>query len=227
MAERLFEFFRQFFDAHGYWTLIVILLLENAGIPVPGETALLFVSFLAWSERELQLGYIILVGIAACTLGDNLGYAIGYRGGRQLLDRYQRFFHIRERTIARGERLFERYGSVTIFFARFVFGMRIIAGPLAGVLRMPWKKFFLFNFLGASVWVSVISLAGYFFGSQWDRLIHWMKRFNIAIAVVAVLVLALAWWRRRKRTDASEEDFKGTQGQSTGSTDNQSDEPPY
>jgi membrane protein DedA with SNARE-associated domain len=190
MAERLFEFLRQFLDAYGYWTLVVVLLLENAGIPAPGETTLLFVSFLAWSERELHLGY-----------------AIGYRGGRPLLDRYQRFLHIPAHTIARGERLFKRYGSVTIFFARFIFGIRIIAGPLAGVLRMPWKKFLLFNFLGASVWVSVISLVGYFFGSQWDRLIHWMKRFNIAIAVVAVLVFVLGWWwRRRKRTDAGEED---------------------
>ena len=206
MAERLFEFLRQFLDAYGYWTLVIVLLLENAGISAPGETILLFVSFLAWSERELHLGYIILVGIAACTVGDNLGYAIGYRGGRPLLDRYQRFLHIPAHTIARGERLFERYGSVTIFFARFIFGIRIIAGPLAGVLRMPWKKFLLFNFLGASVWVSVISLVGYFFGSRWDRLIHWMKRFNIAIAVVAVLVFVLAWWwRRRKRTDAGEE----------------------
>jgi len=207
MAERLFEFLRQFLDAYGYWALVVVLLLENAGIPVPGETTLLFVSFLAWSERQLHLGHIILVGIAACTVGDNLGYAIGYRGGRPLLDRYQRFLHIPTHTIERGERLFERYGSVTIFFARFIFGVRIIAGPLAGVLRMPWKKFLLFNFLGASAWVSVISLVGYFFGSQWDRLIHWMKRFNIAIAVVAVLVFVLGWWwRLRKRTDAGEED---------------------
>jgi len=207
MAERLFEFLRQFLDAYGYWALVVVLLLENAGLPVPGETTLLFVSLLAWSERELHLGHIILVGIAACTVGDNLGYAIGYRGGRPLLDRYQRFLRIPAHTIARGERLFERYGFVTVFFARFIFGIRIIAGPLAGVLRMPWKKFLLFNFLGASAWVSVISLAGYFFGSQWDRLIHWMKRFNIAIAVVAVLVFVLGWWwRRRKRTDAGEED---------------------
>jgi membrane protein DedA with SNARE-associated domain len=207
MAERFLEFLRQFLDAYGYWTLVVVLLLENAGIPAPGEITLLFVSFLAWSERELHLGYIILVGIAACTVGDNLGYAIGYRGGRPLLDRYQRFLHIRAHNIARGERLFERYGSVTIFLARFIFGIRIVAGPLAGVLRMPWKKFLLFNFLGASVWVSVISLVGYFFGSRWDRLIHWMKRFNIAIAVVAVLVFVLGWWwRRRKRTDAGEED---------------------
>src|ERR1041384_541179 len=106
MAEQLFDLLRQFFDAYGYWTLIVILLAENAGLPLPGETTLLFASFLAYSERELHLGYIILFGVIACTLGDNIGYAIGYRGGRPLLERYRRFFRIRQRTIERGERLF-------------------------------------------------------------------------------------------------------------------------
>ncbi len=206
----LFELLRQFFDAYGYWTLIVVLLLENAGVPVPGETTLLFASFLAYSERELHVGYIILTGILACTVGDNLGYMIGHRGGRPLLERYQRIFHIRTKTIARGERLFNRYGAVTIFFARFLFGMRIIAGPMAGVLRMPWKKFVLFNFLGASVWVTVISLIGYFFGSQWDFVIELVRRMNIIVlAVVGVLVLIL-WWKRRQRLraadDISEED---------------------
>jgi membrane-associated protein len=200
----LFDLLRQFFDAYGYWTLIVVLLLENAGLPLPGETTLLFASFLAYSERELHIGYIIATGIIACTIGDNLGYVIGYRGGRPLLDRYQRIFHIRARTIARGERLFARYGAVTIFFARFLFGMRIIAGPMAGVLRMPWKKFVLFNFLGASVWVTAISLVGYFFGSQWDFVIALVKRMNIVVlAVVAVLILFL-WWRRRQRRLAAE-----------------------
>ena len=202
----LFELLRQFFDAYGYWTLIVVLLLENAGLPLPGETTLLFASFLAYSERELHVGYIILTGILACTVGDNLGYLIGYRGGRPLLERYQRIFRIRPKTIARGERLFNRYGAVTIFFARFLFGMRIIAGPMAGVLRMPWKKFLLFNFLGASVWVTVISVIGYVFGSQWDFVIALIKRMNIVVlAVVAVLILAL-WWRRRQRRLRAEPD---------------------
>ena len=79
-------------------------------------------------------------------------------------------FRIQDTTLARGEGLFARYGAVTIFFARFVFGMRIIAGPLAGVLRMPWRKFMVFNFLGAGLWVTVISGAGYLFGRHWDRL---------------------------------------------------------
>src|SRR3954466_15326314 len=122
MANWVFEILRGYFDQHGYWTVFVALLLENAGIPVPGETVLLFASFLAYSEKSLSLPYIILVVIAACTVGDNLGYAIGKRGGRPLLERYQRFFRIRPSTIAKGERVFGKYGSVTILFARFIFG---------------------------------------------------------------------------------------------------------
>ena len=199
MAEQLFDLLRQFFDAYGYWTLVAILLLENAGVPVPGETTLLFASFLAYDERELQLGYIIVFGILACTVGDNLGYAIGYRGGRPLLVRYQRLFRISDHMIARGEHLFDRYGAVTVFFARFLFGMRIIAGPMAGVLRMPWKKFLLFNLLGASVWVTAISLIGYVFGSQWDVVIYLVKRLNLAVIALVAVALLFLWWRHRRR----------------------------
>ena len=201
MAEHLFELLRHFFDAYGYWTLVVVLLLENAGLPLPGETTLLFASFLAYSEQELQLKYIILTGVAACTLGDNLGYLVGYRGGRPLLERYRRFFRIRPNTISRAELRFERYGAATIFFARFLFGMRIIAGPVAGVLRMPWKKFLLFNFLGAAAWVTAISVLGYVFGSQWERLLYFLK--GAQLLVLALLLLILLWMRyRRKRRSA-------------------------
>ena len=85
----LFEALRDHFTTHGYWTLAVTLMLENAGVPLPGETMLLFASFLAFEHHELNLGLIILVGTLACTLGDNLGYWIGHHGGRPLLHRYQ------------------------------------------------------------------------------------------------------------------------------------------
>ena len=202
MVEQLFDLLRHFFDAYGYWTLVVVLLLENAGLPLPGETTLLFASFLAYSERELQLRYIILTGIAACTVGDNLGYVLGYRGGRPLLERYRRFFHIRPRTISRAELRFERYGAVTIFFARFLFGMRIIAGPMAGVLRMPWKKFLLFNFLGATVWVTAISVLGYLFGSQWERLLYFLKGAQLLVLALLLLILIWMWYRRHHRRSA-------------------------
>jgi membrane protein DedA with SNARE-associated domain len=196
MFEHFFDLLRQFFDAYGYWTLVVVLLLENAGVPLPGETTLLYASFLAYSERELHLRYIILFGIIACTIGDNIGYAIGFRGGRPLLDRYRKFFRIRVRTIERGEQTFARYGPATVFFARFLFGMRIIAGPLAGVLRMPWRVFAIYNFLGASVWVTVIATLGYVFGSKWEALLHYLKGAQLVALLLGVLIVLFLWRRR-------------------------------
>lgn len=204
MADWLFEVLSRYFQQWGYWTVLVVLLLENAGVPVPGETVLLFASFLAYSERRLHLPYIILVGVGACTLGDNLGYAIGRYGGRRLLEHYKGFFRIRDATLRRGERLFARHGAVAVFFARFVFGMRIIAGPLAGMLGMPWKKFLLFNFLGAVSWVTVIALVGYFFGSEWPTLVRVMGRVNLAIFIVVVAALLVAWWYYRRKRQENE-----------------------
>jgi membrane-associated protein len=195
----LFDHLRWFFAEFGYWAVFLILLMENAGIPLPGETTLLFASFLAFSEHKLQLPYIILFGVFACTLGDNVGYWIGHRGGRPFLLRHQKFFHVSDAVIVRGENLFARYGSVTIFFARFIFGLRIIAGPLAGVLRMPWRSFFLFNFLGAIVWVSVIACVGYFFGQQWEALSRALGRVEIALVITAVLAGFLIWRRFVRR----------------------------
>jgi membrane protein DedA with SNARE-associated domain len=197
MAQSILDFLRGAVVQYGYWAVGVALLLENAGIPVPGETILLLASFLAYSEHDLRLPWIMVVATIAATLGDNLGFALGQRGGRPLLARYQSVFRIQTSTIERGERLFARYGALTIFFARFVFGMRIIAGPLAGVLRMPWKKFALYNFLGAALWVSVISCVGYFFGRHWEKLERGMKRLDVVVAVVVVLVAFLLWWRGR------------------------------
>lgn len=208
MGDYVFELLREFFVDHGYLTVFLALMVENAGIPVPGETVLLFASFLAYDEGSMRLGWIIGIGIVACTLGDNIGYWIGRRGGRPLLEKYQKVFKISDRSIARGEGLFERFGSVTIFFARFVFGMRIIAGPLAGVLRMRWPRFALFNFLGAALWVSVISTIGYLFGEHWNRLIQFIGRANLILFVIAIGVATIAlrrYFEREKRKTTEEE----------------------
>lgn len=198
MTSYLFEMLRGYLAHYGYWAVGTALLLENAGVPVPGETILLLASFLAYSEHKLALPYVILVGVCAATLGDNLGFAIGSYGGRSLLERYQRTLRIKPAVITRGEELFARYGSATIFVARFIAGMRIIAGPLAGVLRMPWRKFLLFNFLGAVLWVSVIASVGYAFGKHWEALVDLVQDANLAIAVVVVVACALFWWKRRR-----------------------------
>ena len=205
------ELLRGFFDQYGYWTVFVALLLENAGVPVPGETVLLFASFLAFDEQELRLRYIILVGIVAATVGDNIGYWIGRKGGRPLLERYTHLFRIPMSVIEKGERVFAKHGSVTIFFARFVFGMRIIAGPMAGVLRMDWRKFSFFNFLGAALWVTVISVVGYKFGEEWEDLVRVMGRVNLVIGIIALWIAYMIWraYRIRKKQRMLQENKAG------------------
>jgi membrane protein DedA with SNARE-associated domain len=199
MTHSILDLLRNAVVHYGYWAVGAVLLLENAGVPLPGETILLLASFLAYSEHDLKLSWLIVVATLAATLGDNLGFALGHYGGRPLLARYQSIFRIQDKTLAQGERLFARYGAVTVFFARFIFGMRIIAGPMAGVLRMHWRKFALFNFLGAALWVTAISGVGYLFGQHWGRLERDLKRFDVVVAIVVLLVAALLWWRGRRQ----------------------------
>jgi len=197
MTHHILDFLRGLLVQYGYWAVAATLLLENAGIPVPGETVLLLASFLAFSEHHLHLGWIIVVGTIAASLGGELGYAVGIYGGRVLLDRYQSVFRISSSALQRGENLFARFGSAAIFFARFIFGMRVFAGPLAGVLRMRWQVFALFNFLGAATWVTFIAGVGYLFGQHWRRLMNVMQRFNIAVAIVTAFGILYLWWRYR------------------------------
>jgi len=199
MHPTVFHSLRAFIADYGYWAVALALLCESVGIPVPGEITLLLASFLAYSEHQLHLGWIIVVATCAATLGGDLGYAIGHYGGRPLLDRYQSIFRVSSATLKRGEEMFARRGAVAIFFARFIFGLRTFAGPLAGVLRMRWQAFALFNFLGAAVWVTVMASVGYLFGHHWHRLLRAMQRFNIAVLIVSGIVILFWWWRYRRQ----------------------------
>jgi membrane-associated protein len=203
MNQHIIDLLRGAVVHHGYWAVAVLLLLESAGLPLPGESVLLLASFLAFSEHELQLPWVIVVGIVASTLGGELGFALGRNGGRPLIERYQHIFGIRPESIARGERLFDRYGPATVFLARFLFGMRVLASLLAGALHMPWRKFVLYNFLGAAVWVTAICSAGYLFGGHWGRLVHDLKRFDLVVLIVVVGAALFYWWRKRGRAGGS------------------------
>jgi membrane-associated protein len=205
MAQQIFDLIRHYLAEYGYWAVAVALLLENAGLPVPGETVLLLASFLAYSEHRLHLPYVILVGIAAASFGDNLGFALGHFGGRPLLDRYSAALRISPRAIEKGEDIFRRYGPITVSVARFIGGLRIFAGPLAGVLRMHWKKFVIYNLLGAVLWVTTISCVGYIFGRHWETLERYVGGSNFLLLFLAILVAAFLWYRKRResRSDLS------------------------
>ena len=199
MHHTIFHSLRLFLANYGYWAVALALLCENAGVPLPGESTLLLASFLAYSEHQLHLGWIIVVATCAATLGDNVGYALGHYGGRPLLDRYRNILRISPATLQRGEKMFAHYGAVAVFFARFIVGLRIFAGPLAGVLRMRWRSFAFFNFMGAALWVTAIACAGYFFGQHSHGLLRTMQRFNVAVSIVALVVILVLWRRHRRR----------------------------
>jgi membrane protein DedA with SNARE-associated domain len=200
MSHSILEFLRHMLVQYGYWAVAAVLLLENIGLPLPGESILLLASFVAYSERDLQLPWIIVVATMVTTIGGSLGFALGHYGGRPLLERYLRVFRVSQATLTRGENLFARFGALTVFFARFVFGLRIVAGPLAGVLHMPWRKFLLWNFFGAAVWVSTISTTGYLFGRHWGKFERVLKRLDVTVIVLIMLAAVYWWWRNRQQT---------------------------
>jgi membrane protein DedA with SNARE-associated domain len=185
------------FVLYGYWTVFFGVMLENAGLPVPGETVLLIASFLAANSDavDLKIEWVIVVAICGATLGDNIGYWIGRRGGRPFLKRHAQRFFVRTSHLQRAERVFQRYGAWTVFFARFITGLRVVAGPFAGVLHLPWPRFLIFNFAGAVVWSTAISLVGYFFGSEWTLLLKILKRSQLALLGLIVLAALFIYWR--------------------------------
>jgi undecaprenyl-diphosphatase len=139
----------------GYAALAGFVFAESAGVPVPGETALLAAGLLARSG-QLSLPIVICVAAAAAILGDNLGYLLGRRGGRALLLRDGRFARHRRKAVAAGDRFFARYGAKTVFFGRWVSGVRIVAAVMAGATEMPWRRFVVYNALGAFAWASTL-----------------------------------------------------------------------
>jgi membrane-associated protein len=189
----------------GYWTVLVGIMLESAGIPVPGETILIIASTLAASSHQLNIFIVAAIAIAAATVGDNLGFAAGRHAGRPLLLRYRRIFHISPEVIRKGEQLVQRRGTVAVFFARFIAGLRFLAGPLAGILHMPWRRFLVSNFLGAIAWVATFSSLAYFFG---PKLKTALENSGWALAIPIVAVAAFYFWRSRRKHQESPEETR-------------------
>ena len=202
MIESLFQTLTDFFAHYGYWVVFFGVMLENGGLPLPGETVLLFAGFLAY-QGELRLGWAIGTAIAGATVGDSLGYTLGRFGGNPFFDRYVLRFKFVARRFEYSKSLFLKHGHWAVFTGRFITGLRVFAGPLAGLFKMPYARFLLFNFTGAVVWATAIGFVGFLLGDNWNNLAHVVKDIDhAALGLVAVLALVtlIFYLRRRAKT---------------------------
>ncbi len=190
-------------EVSGYPLLGLLVMAESGGVPVPGETALIVGGVLA-SHGTLQIEFVIAVAAAAAIVGDNIGYYIGRRGGRWLLQRPGPFHEQRLRVLETGEPFFARHGPKAVFFGRFILGLRTWASWLAGATHMRWRTFVLWNALGGICWATGVGLLAYFVGRSADNLITTFGIFGLAALVIAAVV-GFLWHRRHTRRTATVE----------------------
>jgi membrane protein DedA with SNARE-associated domain len=215
MAETLFQTLSLFFSRYGLWVIFFGVMLENAGVPVPGETVLLFAGFVAY-RGDVDLVWAIIIAIVAASLGDSLGYCAGRFAGKPFVEKYVRRFSLLSRQFDRAEGQFRKHGHWAVFVGRFITGLRVFAGPLAGMFRMAYLRFLFFNFTGAMIWAATIVSVGFLFGGSWDSLVRFVERLHwltlAAIGVLAVVAAIIYFVRRRKRAKARRLPQDSTQG---------------
>jgi undecaprenyl-diphosphatase len=170
----------------GYGLLFLLVGTESAGVPLPGETALLTAAVLA-AQGHLSLPLVIAFAAAAAIIGDNVGYVIGRGAVRPLLTRSGRFQGRRARLLADGEAFFARHGAKAVFLGRWVTGVRVVVAWLAGADRMPWPRFAFWNLLGGVAWASSIALLAYWIGSASSSILGALGLVGLIVAFGAVL----------------------------------------
>ena len=183
---------------HGLIILFALIALESAGVPLPGETALIAAAVLA-QRGHYSIVTVIVVAALAAIIGDNGGYWIGRKGGRALLGRTPVIRDVFKKALPPSERFFARHGAKTVFFGRFVAFLRITSAWLAGISRMPWWRFLFWNALGGIVWAVAVGVVAYKFGEAAAEAINKYGLIG-GIAVVAVLVigyLGFRIWKKR------------------------------
>jgi membrane protein DedA with SNARE-associated domain len=173
---------------YGYFAVFVLVALESAGVPMPGETALVSAAVFA-GQGTLSLPGVIACAATAAILGDNLGYWVGREFGFPLVYRYGHLIRFDEGRLKVAQYLFLRHGGKIVFFGRFVAILRAFAAFLAGVNRLPWPRFLIFNALGGIVWALAFGLGGWSLGLAFE---HYARPVGIAALVCAVIGAFLA-----------------------------------
>jgi membrane protein DedA with SNARE-associated domain len=154
---------------YGYFAVFLIVMLESAGLPLPGETALLLAAGYAGATGHLDLPFVVAAAAGGAILGDNVGFWVGRKWGADLLHRHGKYVLMDEGRIRLGQYLFERHGAKIVFFGRFVAFLRVLAALLAGINKYRWGPFLFFNAAGGMVWATIMGVGSFLFGEALHR----------------------------------------------------------
>jgi len=199
------EAIQGFAHNYGYWAIFLGILMENLGIPLPGETITLVGGFLAGSH-ELSYWLVLADAMAGAAIGGTCGYWIGRLGGWSLLVRISSLFRISENRLILIKDKFSKNAAKAVFFGRFFALLRIFASPLAGIAEMPFRQFFLFNLAGSAAWASVMVTLAFFAGRivSLEQLVAWVSQFAIASLLILVAVIVLPLWLESRQVKKKE-----------------------
>jgi membrane protein DedA with SNARE-associated domain len=203
----LFNAVEPYIRDYGVLAVVIILGLESLGLPLPGETILIFASIMT-VRGQVSLQYLILFAWLAAVIGDNFGYLIGHVLGRPLVIKHGAAIGINESRFAAMEKTFERYGALTVAVARFIAGLRQLNGVIAGTLGMHWWKFLFFNALGGAIWVTAWVLGVHFltkYVEDFWLVAHDLGYAGAGIAVLVLLVGGLYLFRRSENQKSREQ----------------------
>lgn len=182
----------------GYLAIFVFVILGNMGAPLPEETILALAGYMVW-HGQLELLAVLLIGILSAILGDNLGYWLGRRYGRGAIERYGQWVLGRPARLQSIEGFVARHGSLAVFVARFVPGVRFMAGPLAGALQLPFSRFVVANLLGAALYVPVAVGVGYAIGLGLGEYVEMLRRIvgsvehTVLVSALCLSAAVLVW----------------------------------
>ncbi|WP_446040155.1 DedA family protein [Streptomyces sp. SID1121] len=204
-------------DHYGYLAVGLLVLVEDFGVPAPGETILIAAAVYA-GAGQLNIFAIAAIAVAAAIVGDNIGYVIGRTGGRAFVHRWGRYIFLTPERFGRAEDFFTRNGGKVVTIARFVEGLRQANGIIAGTTGMPWLRFLAFNSLGAVLWVGLWAGLGYTTGTNigpiYDEISRYQTYVLIGLGVLIAALIARHVIRRRRRRseEEHEEHEKGEDG---------------
>jgi membrane protein DedA with SNARE-associated domain len=194
-------------SAGGYLGIVALMAIESACIPLPSEVIMPFSGYLVYTGR-FNLLWVATMGALGCNLGSAIAYAVGYYGGRPLVEKYGSYILLSRHELDWTERFFARHGSITVFVSRLLPVVRTFIALPAGVARMPQLRFHLYTFVGSWPWCLGLAYVGMKLGERWDsdpRLKTWFHRFDAVILLLIVAAIAIfAWsrWHGRIRTPA-------------------------